>query len=119
MSMHMIRERVTHKSKKRPNRQAGHAASAAAHDSWLRKMGVHPDQLKNKTKSSGNTIPDYSVSKSSLPTSDRIVPIAGKKKANVYTGTEIVGIGTLHKSNMVPVRADSNDAKEIARMRRG
>ena len=36
-----------------------------------------------------------------------------------YTGDELAGIGTLHKSNMVPVRKDSNDAKEIARMRRG
>ena len=119
MTMHMIRERVVHKSKKRPNRSPGHAAAAASHDAWLRKMGVHPDQLKSKPKSSGNTIPDYAATKSSLPTSDRIVPIAGKRKANEYTGTEIIGIGTLHKSNMVPVRADSNDAKEIARMRRG
>ena len=34
-----------------------------------------------------------------------------------YTGDEIAGIGLLHKSNLVPVRKDSNDAKEIARMR--
>lgn len=119
MTMHMIRERVVQKSKKRAKRAPGHAQAAASHDAWLRKMGVHPDQLKSKPKSSGNLIPDYKVSKSSLPTSDSIVPIAGKKKANEYTGTEIIGIGTLHKSNMVPVRADSNDAKEIARMRRG
>ena len=42
-----------------------------------------------------------------------------KKHENKYTGDEIMGIGTLHKSNMVPIRRDSNNAKEIARMRRG
>jgi len=42
-----------------------------------------------------------------------------KRKENIYTGDQLVGVATLHKSNMVPVRKDSNDAKEIARMRRG
>ena len=43
-----------------------------------------------------------------------------KKEALQYTGKRrLVGIATMHKSNMVPVRKDSNDAKEIARMRRG
>jgi hypothetical protein len=41
-------------------------------------------------------------------------PITGK----VYTGTKIIGIGTLHKSNAVPIFSD-DEAKEIARMRRG
>ena len=42
-----------------------------------------------------------------------------KKPEQQYTGNEIAGIGLLHKSNLVPIRKDSNDAKEIARMRRG
>lgn len=41
-------------------------------------------------------------------------PVHGK----VYTGTAMVGIGTLHKSNAVPV-FNSEDAVEQARMRRG
>lgn len=36
----------------------------------------------------------------------------------VYTGTKIIGIGTLHKSNAVPVFSDE-EAKDISRMRRG
>jgi hypothetical protein len=36
----------------------------------------------------------------------------------VYTGTKIIGIGTLHKSNAVPIFSN-DEAKEIARMRRG
>lgn len=36
----------------------------------------------------------------------------------VYTGTKMIGIGQLHKSNAVPVFS-SDDAKEISKMRRG
>ena len=35
-----------------------------------------------------------------------------------YTGTKILGIGTMHKSNAVPVFSDE-EAQDISRMRRG
>jgi len=41
-----------------------------------------------------------------------------KKPNPVYTGTAIKGIGTMHKSNAVPVFSDEQ-AIEIATMRRG
>jgi hypothetical protein len=41
-----------------------------------------------------------------------------KVKDNEYTGTKIKGIGTMHKSNAVPVFSDE-EAVEISRMRRG
>lgn len=40
-----------------------------------------------------------------------------KRFGNSYTGDKIKGIGTMHKSNAVPVFSD-NEAKEIASMRR-
>jgi hypothetical protein len=40
-----------------------------------------------------------------------------KKFGNNYTGEKIKGIGTMHKSNAVPIFTD-NEAKEIASMRR-
>lgn len=40
------------------------------------------------------------------------------KETPKYTGTAMIGIGTLHKSNAVPLFS-SDDAKEQARMRRG
>jgi hypothetical protein len=44
---------------------------------------------------------------------------AGTYKASpVYTGTKMIGIGQLHKSNAVPVFCDQ-DAIDIAKMRRG
>jgi hypothetical protein len=40
-----------------------------------------------------------------------------KKFGNSYTGEKIKGIGTMHKSNAVPIFTD-NEAKDIASMRR-
>jgi len=40
-----------------------------------------------------------------------------KRFGNTYTGEKIKGIGTMHKSNAVPVFSD-NEAKDIASMRR-
>lgn len=53
-------------------------------------------------------------------TSDRIPGNGTKRDAKVYTGNEIAGVATMHKSNTVPVRRDNiQEAKELARMRRG
>lgn len=41
-----------------------------------------------------------------------------KKSSPVYTGDKIKGIGTMHKSNSVPVFSDQ-EAIDIATMRRG
>ena len=101
-------------------------ASELAHDKWLRARGIAPDQLKAKlpTDAKGNrkgiyTIPDYKQHQGTYTLGNNLVGSTAKRKENVYTGDELAGIGMLHKSNMVPVRKDSNDAKEIARMRRG
>jgi hypothetical protein len=42
-----------------------------------------------------------------------------KKEPMKYTGDLIQGIATMHKSNAVPVMKGTNQAKDIARMRRG
>ena len=43
----------------------------------------------------------------------------GKKEPMKYTGDLIQGIATMHKSNAVPVMKGTDQAKDIARMRRG
>jgi len=40
-----------------------------------------------------------------------------KVKDKVYTGTKIIGIGTMHKSNAVPIFS-TEDAVDISKMRR-
>lgn len=42
---------------------------------------------------------------------------AVKAQDKVYTGTKIIGIGTMHKSNAVPIFSDEQ-AQDIAHMRR-
>ena len=43
--------------------------------------------------------------------------VATAKESKVYTGTEMIGIGQLHKSNAVPVFR-AQDAKDLSSMRR-
>jgi hypothetical protein len=44
--------------------------------------------------------------------------IGNTKQIPQYTGTKIIGIGTMHKSNAVPIFSDE-EAQDISRMRRG
>lgn len=39
------------------------------------------------------------------------------KPSPTYTGSKIIGIGTMHKSNLVPIFSD-DEAKDISKMRR-
>jgi hypothetical protein len=43
--------------------------------------------------------------------------VAAAPAPKVYTGTKVKGIGTMHKSNAVPIFSDE-EAVEIAHMRR-
>ena len=54
----------------------------------------------------------------SLQTSDSIPGACSKKETPKYTGNLIVGIATMHKSNLVPVMRGTSQAKDIAQMRR-
>lgn len=40
-----------------------------------------------------------------------------KSEQKIYTGTKVKGIGTMHKSNAVPIFSDE-EAKDISKMRR-
>ena len=44
--------------------------------------------------------------------------VASTKQIPQYTGTKIIGIGTMHKSNAVPIFSDE-EAQDISKMRRG
>ena len=98
----------------------------AKHDKWLRKMNAHPEQIaKNKEKNANVSIlsvPDYRSDSSAIPTSD-VIPggSTAQKERQVYSGErQLLGVATMHKSNMVPVFADKKqDAVDIANMRRG
>tara|TARA_B100000085_G_scaffold73518_1_gene66001 strand:- start:4472 stop:4660 length:189 start_codon:yes stop_codon:yes gene_type:complete len=51
------------------------------------------------------------------PSMDSMSGSTAKKEPNVYTGTLIKGIATMHKSNAVPVM-NQKQAEEISKMGR-
>ena len=51
-------------------------------------------------------------------TSDQIPGNGTAKDKNKYTGTNIMGIAAMHKSNLVPV-TNKKSAEDISKMRRG
>lgn len=51
------------------------------------------------------------------PSHDNGIGIAAKKETPKYTGTLVKGIGTMHKSNAVPI-IDEQQMKDLASMRR-
>lgn len=71
-----------------------------------------------KPKLRGTAMPDYKISdhRQRYP-SQAEVGVAFSRKENTYTGTKLLGIATMHKSNMVPVFSQE-DAEEISKMRR-
>jgi hypothetical protein len=100
-------------------------------ESWkafLDKWDIKPDD-----KSSGKTIRkstwmgptvnsrvvvDPSRLTNHIPSLDTGKGIAAKKEVTQYTGTAMLGIGQLHKSNAIPVFS-KEDAVDISKMRRG
>jgi len=60
------------------------------------------------------------VDRGGVPCSDSIPGSAPKREVHTYSGErQLLGIATMHKSNMVPIFADrKEEAKQIAQMRR-
>ncbi len=56
--------------------------------------------------------------KSKIPSKeDTVKGPCSSKPSPRYTGSKVIGIGTMHKSNMVPIFSD-DEAKDISSMRR-
>ena len=114
---------TTTNNKKRKVRKKTQSQLAAErdHQKFLKKMGigsrssVGSEQRSSKPWVTGSS-PVESASKSSLPSYNSSM---AKKEEKVYTGTEIIGIAQMHKSNAVPIFEDDKEhAIDIARMRR-
>lgn len=121
MSMHLINVRTGSPKAKKKFRSAEEAAKArAAQKSWNDLLERHAVAPKKNTK-----FQEYKPQPISYRGSDqpRIPSLATtmdpcvKPQDKVYTGNNIIGIGTLHKSNAVPIFSQEQ-AIEIARMRR-
>ena len=89
----------------------------ADYNLYLTKWGI--DKIK-KRKKRGTFVFEDCGNRNGVPTGDKIpVFSGGKKQEFTYSGErKLIGIGRLHKSNLVPVW-DEQAAKEISKMRRG
>lgn len=71
-----------------------------------------------------NEIPSYRCppgrsNHEDIPSASSKKVYTSKKEVPTYTGDYVIGIATMHKSNLVPVGRDSTMAVDIAKMRRG
>jgi hypothetical protein len=93
-------------------------------DSWQKLLKKYEPKKPVKTVVKQELRDAYSLGRPAGRETPKIpsLPFTGApctKKANpVYTGDKIKGIGTMHKSNAVPIFTDEQ-AVEIATMRRG
>lgn len=87
------------------------------------KWGVEAEERKRKRALAAEPL-SYKLSTPAgrsttnhIPSRDSGVGVASAAPAKVYTGTKMLGIGTMHKSNSVPIFSDT-EAQDIAKMRR-
>lgn len=130
MTMHIVGPWLSTTGKKKGKvkfKSAEEARNARALEqewaSMKKKWGVEIDDAKRKRAMAAEI---YSPPVSSNPRgiSNNIQSLNTKptgavssKPSPVYTGTKVLGIGTMHKSNAVPIFSD-DEAKEISTMRR-
>jgi len=134
MSMHLLPPMysTTGKKKGKPKFRNAEAAAKARRNAevWsalLTRYDIKKDNPKN-TKISRATRFDPVVHNAPvvdpkrlthhIPSLDTGAGLAAKKEVTQYTGTAMIGIGQLHKSNSIPV-FQAEDAIDIAKMRRG
>lgn len=125
MSMHLVGPYMTttnYRKRKQKGMTKRDRQAQADHDKWLRKMGVHPEQLAEKKANRKDVknvdVPSYAGrNTNTVRTSDNVAGVAPKKDRQQYTGDYIIGIATTHKSNLMPVTS-RKQAVEASTMRR-
>ena len=98
----------------RRNREA-----KANHEEWLQSKGLDDYTLKKNRKGfKGYNLPEYKIDPNYPKCGDKIpVGTGSKKEAQQYSGErKLIGIGLMHKSNLVPVW-DEDGAQEITLMK--
>ncbi len=131
MSMHLEGPWLSTTGKKKGKvkwRSAEHKRQAEQLDrEWKELKKRHALEQENRKRERAMSAPVYTSKQAPYrrDTASHIPSLNGgvdmspalKVKEKVYTGTKIIGIGTMHKSNAVPIFSDS-EAKDISSMRR-
>jgi hypothetical protein len=128
MTMHLEGPWLSTTGKKKgPKKWASAEAKRKAEQldqSWkemLKRHGVEQEKKRQRRAMTADTWqPTTTVFRRETPVIGSL-PFTGgpcvKPAEKVYTGTKVKGIGTMHKSNAVPIFSDE-EAVEISRMRR-
>lgn len=104
---------------KRMRQQNCHSAQFETFELYLSYLrGEHKPKTTQKEFTS--YVPSKPVHRETrhIPSLGTGVGNATRKETPKYTGDLIVGIGTMHKSNAVPIMRGTKQAEEIAKMRR-
>lgn len=115
---------IIHTSFKKSKKRKPDAKARQLRDDWEKLLKKYATKTSTATKKHEKLSESYSLGRPAGRETPKIpsLPFTGapcpKKENPVYTGTMIKGIGTMHKSNAVPVFSDEQ-AVEIATMRRG
>lgn len=101
------------KRKTRTTKAERKAAQEKDMERFLKRMGY-----TGAPKESVHKIPCYRTNNYKF-TSNKIPGNGSKIQQNTYTGDELLGLSTMHKSNTVPIRKDNKQAAiDAAHMRR-
>ena len=129
MSMHLEGPWLSTTGKKKGKRKFRNAEEARKarelDEDWKRLLKRHGIEQEERKRQRALSAPVMSpvVNKPYVRETPKIasLPFTGgvctKAPEKVYTGTKIKGIGTMHKSNAVPIFSDE-EAVDISRMRR-
>ena len=118
--MGFIQMKLPKRIKKKIENSRRNREAQANHEEWLASQGLDTYTLKKNTrKFTGYDIPKYESDPNQPKCGDKIPVNGGVKKQEMkYSGKrKLIGIGLMHKSNLVPIW-DEEGAKEISTMRR-
>ena len=118
--MGFIQVKLPKRIKKKIENSKRNREAQANHEEWLQTQGLDTYTLKQKSKKfQGYDIPEYQADPNQPKCGDKIPVNGGAKKEEMkYSGKrKLIGIGLMHKSNLVPIW-DEEGAKEISTMRR-
>jgi len=135
MTMHMVGPWLSTTGKKKGKKKFRNAdvanrarKNAESWQAFLDKWDIKPDDKTSGTNVRKSTWMGPTVNSrvvvdprrltNHIPSLDTGKGIAVKKEVTQYTGTAMLGIGQLHKSNAIPVFS-KEDAVDISKMRRG
>ena len=131
MTMHLVHPSLSMTGKKKGKMKFKSAEAKREYErlnqEWLdlkKRHGIEEQERKRKRALSAETLtyklsaPAGRATSNHIPSLNTGAAVATAAPAKVYTGTKMLGIGTMHKSNSVPIFSDE-EAVQIATMRRG